>query len=381
MLCSEPYIVGGYVMFVNKFDESLFFIVIGIDILITLLFSGLVGTSDFGVERYLCLIACLIIAACDFFCHVRNKKKSERVYSYDISKKSFFVFPMQFLIFFGVHITFLIEFIEKKNSIMDFNINSHYLAPFVFRYVILFFTIVPFITDFTLVKRKVYKSVLTFLPILFLLPNYIGVWADDKSIIKLISVCVACFIGFKLNVRPLLKALILSSFILVILLFPAINILIPICILISIFLILQFSNENKNYFVLAILFGIAMIRILIFTFPVVFNLLNISSEFYSKASSLHIGGGSALGLSLSGYELFISLFTVVPIFVFITKNIRYAYPLLFFSFVYSIYLQAFPLLLERLPTVALHVRFVLLLSFGIILFFTGRYFFNKTETE
>ena len=220
-----------------------------------------------------------------------------------------------------------------------------------------------FIEDVKANKTSCKLPIINFLPFLFLLPNYLGVWANDKTIIKVISICVIYLITFRLNIRTLLKIACCLGLSLLVLLLPTINILIPICILVSIFFILQFSDENKNYFVLAILFGIAMIRILIFTFPVVFNLFSIFSEFYSKASSMHIGGGSGLGLSLSGYELFIILFTIVVFFVLMTKNIRYAYPILFFSFVYSIYLQVFPFLLGHFPTVALNFRFILLLVF------------------
>lgn len=354
-------------MFTYSFD-SFYFSIGFIFFAVALLFRFFLSQVTCGIASVYEILLALVFFIFAIFYLVKSRCSKKRTLFYSNTTQLIFMVYFFLLMFTGIYIYRGFS-LDPEYSMLSLLINF-----------LLFYHLSPaFIEDVKANKTSCKLPIINLLPFLFLLPSYLGIWANDKSIIKLVSVCVACFISFKLNVKPLLKALILSSFILVILLFPAINILIPICILISIFLILQFSNENKNYFVLAILFGIAMIRILIFTFPVVFNLLNISSEFYSKASSLHIGGGSALGLSLSGYELFISLFTVVPIFVFITKNIRYAYPLLFFSFVYSIYLQAFPLLLERLPTVGLHVRFVLLLSFGIILFFTGRYFFNKQK--
>ena len=283
---------------------------------------------------------------------------------------------LRFIVFFTYMFLVLFSCIQLSLPNLTENkelLKAHVVATSLF----IFYILPPFIEDLKQNKEKSSQSAVNFFPFLFLLPFYLGLWANGIIIIKLFYVLIACCISLKLNLKSVYRLVIAVSFALFILLFSSTAILTPLCILISVFLILQFKKENVSTFVLTLLSAIAIIKLLVACSPAFFNIFNGFSLFFSKASSIHIAGGSSLGLSLSGYELFFVLFTVTVVFVYLTKNIRYTYSLLIFIFVYSLYLQVFPVLLAHYPPLALNTRFILPLALCIILFLNEKYFIPK----
>lgn len=111
---------------------------------------------------------------------------------------------------------------------------------------------------------------------------------------------------------------------------------------IAVLIILQCAKEKTNNFILALLSAVAVIKFLVAGFLAFFNLFNGFSLLFSQASSMHIAGGSSLGVSLSAYEFFFALFTVTTLFIFLQKifamRIRCLFLVLFIRSTYKFFL-------------------------------------------
>jgi len=282
-----------------------------------------------------------------------------------------------------IYFTFLFFSVFSVIAVLFLNGKGYEIINvlFLIRLLILFYILPFFIKDIQRITQKTPPAFINFIPFMLLFPFYLGVWANDRIIIKVLYLAISGLITLRLDLKFFHRFILFIGFALFVLLFPFNQIFSPLCILLSVLLMLQFKKDTANNFMLFILTGFAIIKLLRASSAVFFNVFNGFSFFVSKASSIHIAGGSALGLSLSGYELFFSLFAVTTVYLFIKKNIRIVYPFVIFSFVYSLYLQIFPLLLEYDPSFALNIRFVLPLLLSLLLFFNETYFIALEDAE
>ena len=348
----------------SSFFRFLICLLCSIELLVYFLVSKFTDCYFFD-EYILFFIALLVIAAIfnlvQFFRIKKGYKKERKVNS---NPHFVIVFTFFYLVIFsGVFILFPNDKDYEK-----------FVIPFLIKFFMLFYILPLFLKDIRLEKTKNAQCLINFLPFTFLLPFYLGEWANDTVIVKLFYVCIAYLLSFNLNLKFFYKLTVFISFSVFILVFSINQVIMPLCILISVILILQFKRKSTNCFILSIISSIAIIKIVTTLLPAFFNIFNEFSIFFSKTSSMHIAGGSALGLSLSGYGLFFALFLVTVLFVYLTKNIRYIYPLFIFIFVYSLYLQVFPILLDYYPPIALNIRFILPFVLCILLYFNEEYF-------